>query len=160
MENCQQRIEELAETFARTVRRFNQFRPVTLYGESIRWGDTTCYLVATLDKRLTWTPHIGWVSGRTTQRMGFQGPSWRGLNSQSGMDFCCTSSLFAPWWTRRAPSGSPLPAPMSGDYRCCNPSVFALSLAPLGTSVTGRFTSILVFRYSPTISELWLWASI
>jgi len=30
----------------------------------------------------------------------------------------------------RAPRGGPLPAPMSGGYRCCNPSVFALLLVP------------------------------
>jgi len=30
----------------------------------------------------------------------------------------------------RAPRGGPLPALMSGGYRCCNPSVFALLLVP------------------------------
>jgi hypothetical protein len=47
----------------------------------------------------------------------------------------------------RAPHGGPLPAPMSGSYRCYNPSVLALLLAPVGTLVAGRFTRIWVFRF-------------
>ena len=31
----------------------------------------------------------------------------------------------------RAPRGGPLPAPLSGGYRCYSPSVFALLLVPL-----------------------------
>jgi len=31
------------------------------------------------------------------------------------------------------PLGGPLPAPISGGYRCCNPSVPALLLVPPGT---------------------------
>ena len=30
----------------------------------------------------------------------------------------------------RAPFVGPLPAPMSGGYRCCNPSAFSLLLVP------------------------------
>jgi len=44
--------------FARAGRRFIQPRPVTLFGEPIQWVDTTRYLGVTLDKRLTWSPHI------------------------------------------------------------------------------------------------------
>ena len=33
-----------------------------------------------------------------------------------------------------APRGGPLPAPMSGGYRCCNPSVFVLLPVPPGST--------------------------
>ena len=59
--------------FARAGRRFIQPRPVTLFGEPIKWVDTTRYLGVTLDKRLTWSPHIDQVR-RTAQRMGLLGP--------------------------------------------------------------------------------------
>jgi len=44
--------------FARAGRRFMKPRPVKLFGESIQWVDTTCYLGVTLATRLTWSPHI------------------------------------------------------------------------------------------------------
>ena len=59
--------------FARAVRRFNQPRPVTLFGEPIEWVDTTRYLGLNLDKRLTWSPHIDQVRKKTAQRMGVLG---------------------------------------------------------------------------------------
>jgi len=59
-----------------------------------------------------------------------------------------------------APRGGPLPAPMSGGYRCYNPSVFASLLVPLGAYVTGRYTMIWAFRGCPPHQspdrELWL----
>jgi hypothetical protein len=39
-------------------RHFMKPRPVTLFGEPIEWVDTTRYLRATIDTRLTWSPHI------------------------------------------------------------------------------------------------------
>ena len=54
-------------------RRFIQLQPVTLFGEPIKWVDTTRYLVVTLDTRLTWSPHIDQVRKRATQRMGMLG---------------------------------------------------------------------------------------
>jgi len=33
-------------------------------------GRTTCYLVVTLDTRLTWSPHIDQVRKKPAQRMG------------------------------------------------------------------------------------------
>ena len=51
-----------------------QPRPVTLFGEPIKWVDTTRYLGVTLDKRLTWSPHIDKVRRSTAQRMGLLGP--------------------------------------------------------------------------------------
>ena len=47
---------------------------MTLFGEPINWVDTIRYLGVTLDKRLTWSPHIEQVSRRTAQRMGLLGP--------------------------------------------------------------------------------------
>jgi hypothetical protein len=42
-----------AMMFARAGGRFIQPRPVTLFGETIQWVETTRYLGVTLDKRLT-----------------------------------------------------------------------------------------------------------
>jgi hypothetical protein len=47
----------------------------------------------------------------------------------------------------------------SESYRCFNPSVFELLLVPLGTRVTGKFTRIWEFHFSPTTSEAWLTVS-
>jgi len=51
--------------FARAGRRFIQPRPVTFLGQSIEWVDTTRYLGVTLDKVLTWSPHIDQVRKKT-----------------------------------------------------------------------------------------------
>jgi len=59
--------------FARAGRRFIQPRPVTLFGEPIEWVDTTRYVGVTLDKRLTWSPHIDQVRKKTAQRIGMLG---------------------------------------------------------------------------------------
>ena len=68
--------------FARAGRRFNQPRPVTLFGEPIQWVDTARYLRVTLDSRLTWSPHIDQFRRRTAKRMGVLGPL---LNSKSDL---------------------------------------------------------------------------
>jgi len=49
-------------------------RDIALLGEPIEWVDTTRYLGITLDKGLTWSPHIDQVRKKTTQRMGMLGP--------------------------------------------------------------------------------------
>jgi len=76
--------------------------------------------------------------------------------SPSGTESCYISSSSAPCWITRAPREGPLPAPITGSYRCYNPSVFVLLLVPAGTQVTCRYTRILVFRCLPTTSEPWL----
>jgi hypothetical protein len=63
-----------AMIFARAGRRSIQARPVALFGEPIQWVATTRYLGATLDRRLTWSPHRDHISRRTAQRMGLLGP--------------------------------------------------------------------------------------
>ena len=63
-----------AMIFACAGQRFIQFRPVKLFGEPIQWVETTRYLGVTLDKRLTWSPHIVQVRKKTVQRMGMLGP--------------------------------------------------------------------------------------
>jgi hypothetical protein len=60
--------------FMHAGRRFIQPRPVTLFGEPIKWVDTTRYLGVTLDTQLTWSPHIHQVRKMTAQRMGMLGP--------------------------------------------------------------------------------------
>ena len=74
--------KSFAIIFARAGRRFIQPRSVTLFGEPINWVDTVRYLGVTLDKRLTWSPHIEQVSRRTAQRMGLLGPL---LNKRSDL---------------------------------------------------------------------------
>jgi hypothetical protein len=68
--------------FRRATRRFIHPRPVTLFGQPIEWVDTARYLGVTLDKRLTWSPHIQEVGRRTAQRMGLLGPV---LNRRSAL---------------------------------------------------------------------------
>ena len=60
--------------FALAGRRFIQPRLATLFGEPIQWVETTRYLGLTLDKRLTWSPHIVQARKKTAQRMGMLGP--------------------------------------------------------------------------------------
>jgi len=60
--------------FARAGRRFIQPRTVTLFGEPIQWVDTTRYLGVTLDKRLTWSPHVDQIRKKTAQRMDMLDP--------------------------------------------------------------------------------------
>ena len=44
-------------------------RLLTLFGEPIKWFNTTRYLGLTLDRRLTWSPHIEQFIRRTAQIM-------------------------------------------------------------------------------------------
>jgi hypothetical protein len=53
--------------FARAGRHFIQSRPITLFGEPIQWVETTRYLGVTLDKRLTWSPHIDQARKKTAK---------------------------------------------------------------------------------------------
>jgi hypothetical protein len=55
--------------FARVGRRFIQPRQVTLFGEPIQWVDATRFLGATLDTRLTWSPHIDQVRKKSAHRI-------------------------------------------------------------------------------------------
>jgi hypothetical protein len=72
-----------AMIFARASLCFIQSRPVSLFGQPIQWVATTRYLGVTLDRRLTWSPHIDQIS-RTAQRMDLLGPP---LNRRSELSF-------------------------------------------------------------------------
>jgi len=83
--------------FARAGRRFIQPRKVILFGEKIEWFQTSLYLGVTLDKGLTWSPHIDQFGKKTYQRMGMLGPSRTGrVISSSGMGCSYISSSSAP----------------------------------------------------------------
>ena len=49
-----------------------------LFGEPINWIDTIRHLGVTLDKRLTWSPHIEQVSRRTAEGMSLLCPVMNG----------------------------------------------------------------------------------
>ena len=74
--------ESTAIIFGCAGRRFIRPWPVTLFGEPIKWVDTTRYLEVTLDTRLTWSPHINQVRKTAAQRMGMLG---RLLNGKSDL---------------------------------------------------------------------------
>jgi len=120
--------------FARAGRRFIQPLPLTLFGEPIEWVDTTRYLGVNLDTRLAWSPHIDQVRRRTAQRMGMLGSL---LNRKSDLSVrngvLLYKRLIRPQMDYACPAWRSAAAPMSGGYRCCNPSVFASLLVPLGT---------------------------
>jgi hypothetical protein len=66
--------KSFAMIFARAGRRFIQPRSLTLFGETMQWVDTNRCPGVTLDKRLTWSPHIDQFRKRPSQRMGLLGP--------------------------------------------------------------------------------------
>jgi hypothetical protein len=71
-----------------------------------------------------------------------------------------TSSSSVLWWTTPLRSATPLPAATSGSCKCYNPSVFALRLRQLGTSVTGKsqtFEDFIFRRPHETESFGWCW---
>jgi hypothetical protein len=53
--------------FARAGRRYIKPRPFTLFGDPIKWVDTTLYLGMSQDIRLIWSPHIDQVKKKTDQ---------------------------------------------------------------------------------------------
>jgi len=55
---------------ARARLHFCQPRPVTLFGERTQRVDTALYFGATLDTRLTWSPHLDHVRNRNAHSMG------------------------------------------------------------------------------------------
>ena len=138
--------------FARARRRFIQPRPVTLFGESIEWVNSTRYLGVTLDRRLSWSPHIDQIRRRTAQRMGMLGPVLNrksDLSIRNGvllykqlirpiMDYAC------PAW--RSAARSHVRRLQVLQSKC-------LRIATGGPwYVTGRYTRIWEFRCLPTTS--------
>ena len=74
MENRHKRFKELRDHFRACWMALHSARSVTLFGEPINWVDTFRYLGVTLDKLLTWLPHIEQVSRRSAHRMVLLGP--------------------------------------------------------------------------------------
>ena len=99
--------------------------------EPIQCVETTLYLGVTLDKQLTWSPHIVQVRKKTAQSMGMLGPL---LNRKSDLSVrngvLLYKQLIRHMMDYACPRGVPLPAPLSGGYRCYSPIVFALLLVP------------------------------
>jgi hypothetical protein len=135
--------------FARANTHFIQPRPVTLFGKPIKWVDTNRYLGVTLDKRLTWSPHIEQVSRRTAQRMGLLGPLLKRRNELSVMNgVLLYNQLLRPLMDYACPVWR---SAARTHFRRLQ--VLQSKCLRLGTSVTGKFTRIWEFRYSPTTSE-------
>jgi hypothetical protein len=57
-----------------TARRIPPPRPLRFLGEEIRWEEKVKYLGVTLDRRLTWSSHIGQVRRKASQRLGILSP--------------------------------------------------------------------------------------
>ena len=105
--------------FTRAGRRFIQPRPVTLFGEPIQWVNTTRYLGVTLDKRLTWSPHIDQVRKKTAQGMGMLCPL---LNRKSDLSVrngvLLYKQLIRPMMEYACHAWRSAARTMSGGYRC------------------------------------------
>jgi hypothetical protein len=105
--------------------------------------------------------HVKQVGRNVTQRLGVLGlPSLTGkVVCQSSSVCCSTSSSYVLWRCTRARSSGPLFAPTSRNCKCCNPSVFALQLTHLGTSVRSNLRifgdSILCRPHQNAGWELW-----
>ena len=140
--------------FARAGRRFIQPRSVILFGEPINWVEKTRYLGVTLDRLLTWSPHIEKVSRRTGQSVGLLGPL---LNRKSDLSirngFLLYKQLILPmmdyaclaWRSATRTRARRLQVLQS---KCCR----LVTGAPWHLS-NRQITRIWAFRYLPTTSE-------
>jgi hypothetical protein len=63
------------------------------------------------------------------------------------------SSSSILWCTKHVMSGGLLLAAMSRSCKCCNQSVFAMQLTHLSMLVTGKFTRLWRFHFSPTTPD-------
>jgi hypothetical protein len=137
--------------FALVERRFIHSRPVTLFGEPIQWVDTTRYLGVTLDTQRTWSPHIDQARKKNAQRMGMLRPL---LNRRSNLSVrngvLLYTQLIRPLMDYACHVWKSAARTHVRRLQVCNPSVFAFLRVPHGTLVTGRFTGIWLFHYSPT----------
>ena len=107
-----------AITFARARRRFIQPRPVTLFGEPIEWVDTTRYLGVTLNRRLSWSPHIDQIRRRTAHRMSMLGPVLNRSDLSIRNGVLLYKQLIRPMMDYVCPAWRFAAAPMLGGYRC------------------------------------------
>ena len=141
--------------FAKVSRRIPKPRPVQLFGEPIQWCDTARYLGVTSDTRLTWSNRIDQAKKKVAQRLGVLGLL---LNRRSDLSIRNGVLLYKehirPLVDHGCPYGVPPHAPISGNGRCFNPSVFELPPLHLGTLVTSKFTMIWESLSLPTTSYL------
>jgi len=84
---------------------------------SLSWSDP--------NTRLNWSPHIHQVRKQTALRMGKLGPL---LNRKSDLSVTNGVPLYRQLIRSMMDYACPAWWPMSGSYRCYNPSVFALLL--------------------------------
>ena len=140
--------------FARAGRRFIQSRSMILFGEPINWVDTIRYLGLALDKRLTCSPHIEQVSRRTAQRMGLLGPL---LNRRSDLSIMngvlLYKQLIRPLMDYACPAWKSADRTDVRRLQVLHSKCLRLVTGAPGTLVTGRFTRIWAFLFSPTTSE-------
>jgi len=146
MEDRHQCLESSAILFFKAGRRIPKPRRVQLFGQPIKWFDTTRYLGVSLDTRLTWWTHIDQVRKTEAKRLGMLGRllniSWLSIRNgvllymqliRPMLDYACSV------WRSAAPS--------------CNRKMQVLLPVHLGTLVTGIFT-IWLSPSLPTTSDL------
>ena len=148
MENGHKRFKELRDHFRACWTALHSARSVTLFGEPINWVDTVLYLGVTLDKRLTWSPHIEQVSRRTAQRMGLLGPL---LNRRSDLSIrngvLLYKQLIRPLMDYACPACRSAARTHVRKLQVLQSKCLRLVTDALGTLVTGRFTRIWVFLF-------------
>jgi hypothetical protein len=109
----------------RDGRRLVQPQTVMLFGEPIKWVDTSLYMELTQDTRLTWSPHIDQARKKAVQWNSMFGYI---LNRRSDLiirnGVLLYKQLIRPLMDCACPHGRPLPAPTAGGCNCCDLSVF------------------------------------
>ena len=102
----------------------------------------------TIDKRLTWSPHIDQVSRRTAQRVGLLGPL---LNKKSDLSIrngvLLYKQLIRPKMDYACPTWRSADRTHVRRLQVLQSKCFALLREPPRTLVTGRSTRIWAFHY-------------
>ena len=134
-------------------------RPLTLFGAPIEWVETTRYLGVTLDKQITWSPHIDQVRRKTAQRMGMLGPL---LNRRSDLSVrsaarshvrrlqvlqskCLRLATGAPWYVSNRRIHEDLGVPLLADHIRGLTESFDSKLADVGNPLVRQLGRYLNF---------------